>query len=194
MCSSSIPAVLLTRRAPSHTGHCKNWLRPSAAARFCSLPVVSPNAIGQEVRQAVPGVDGILGTREWANIVPCVEQLLGLELGAMVRPPGVVSVVSPMSRQPCQERRAEYRKRGMEYQRRQAREPSAYLKIADGCSAPCAFCAIPTIKGPQRSKPRNAILEEARQLVAREPRRSSSSPRIPPPMAVTWEKAMACPL
>jgi ribosomal protein S12 methylthiotransferase len=122
--------------------------------------------VGQEMRQAVPGVDGILGTREWANIVPCVEQLLGLELGAMVRPPGVVSVVSPMSRQPRQERRAEYRKRGMEYQRRQAREPSAYLKIADGCSAPCTFCAIPTIKGPQRSKPRNAILEEARQLVA----------------------------
>jgi ribosomal protein S12 methylthiotransferase len=102
---------------------------------------------GQEVRQAVPGVDGILGTREWANIVPCLEQLLGSELGAMVRPPGAASVVSPM--------------------RRQGREPSAYLKIADGCSAPCAFCAIPTIKGPQRSKPRNAVLEEARQLVAR---------------------------
>lgn len=101
---------------------------------------------GPEVRQAVPGVDGVLGTREWANIVPCVEQLLGLELGASVRPRGAVSVVSPMLRQ--------------------GQAPSAYLKIADGCSAPCAFCAIPTIKGPQRSKPRHAILEEARQLVA----------------------------
>jgi ribosomal protein S12 methylthiotransferase len=102
---------------------------------------------GQGVRRLVPGVDGVLGTREWANIVPCVEQLLGLELGARVRPPGAVSVVSPM--------------------RRRGREPSAYLKIADGCSAPCAFCAIPAIKGPQRSKPRDAILEEARQLVGR---------------------------
>jgi ribosomal protein S12 methylthiotransferase len=99
---------------------------------------------GDELRRAVPGVDGILGTREWANVVECVERLLGLVPGAEVRPKGEVSVVTPM-------------------QRREA-GPSAYLKIADGCSAPCAFCAIPLIKGAQRSKPRPAILEEARQL------------------------------
>jgi ribosomal protein S12 methylthiotransferase len=112
---------------------------------------------GQEVRRTVPGVDGILGTREWANIVPCVQQLLGLELGTAVRPPGPVSVVSPMSRHPAKNAG---RSGG-------GQEPSAYLKIADGCSAPCAFCAIPAIKGPQHSKPRHAILEEARQLVAK---------------------------
>lgn len=101
---------------------------------------------GEEVRRAVPGVDGILGTREWANVGRCVERLLGGELGAGVRPKDEVSVVTPM--------------------RRQAQGPSAYLKIADGCDAPCAFCAIPLIKGPQRSKARSAILEEACQLVA----------------------------
>jgi len=100
----------------------------------------------EELRHVVPGVDAMLGTREWANIVGCAERLLGLQPGAGVRPRDEVSVVTPM--------------------RRQARGPSAYLKIADGCSAPCAFCAIPLIKGPQRSKPRAAILEEARQLVA----------------------------
>ncbi len=99
---------------------------------------------GDELRRAVPGVDGILGTREWANIVECAARLTGLEPAAEVRPKGEVSVVTSM-------------------QRRQP-GPSAYLKIADGCSAPCAFCAIPLIKGPQRSKSRAAILEEARQL------------------------------
>jgi ribosomal protein S12 methylthiotransferase len=102
--------------------------------------------LGQEVRRAVPGVDEILGTREWAKIVPCVEGLLGMEPVAAVRPSGEASVVSTM--------------------RRQAHGPSAYLKIADGCSAPCAFCAIPAIKGPQRSKPHSAVIAEARQLVA----------------------------
>ena len=29
--------------------------------------------------------------------------------------------------------------------------PSAYLKISDGCDAPCAFCVIPKIKGGLRS-------------------------------------------
>ncbi|MBI5301938.1 MAG: 30S ribosomal protein S12 methylthiotransferase RimO [Chloroflexi bacterium] len=45
--------------------------------------------------------------------------------------------------------------------------PSAYLKIADGCDRPCTFCVIPAIKGAHRSKPEDAIIDEARDLVAR---------------------------
>jgi ribosomal protein S12 methylthiotransferase len=41
---------------------------------------------------------------------------------------------------------------------------SAYLKIADGCRRPCAFCAIPLIKGTAVSRPMQAILAEARHL------------------------------
>jgi ribosomal protein S12 methylthiotransferase len=43
---------------------------------------------------------------------------------------------------------------------------SAYLKIADGCRRPCAFCAIPLIKGTAVSRPPEAILAEARSLQA----------------------------
>ena len=41
---------------------------------------------------------------------------------------------------------------------------SAYLKIADGCRRPCAFCAIPLIKGTAVSRPVETILDEARRL------------------------------
>ena len=41
---------------------------------------------------------------------------------------------------------------------------SAYIKIADGCRRPCAFCAIPLIKGTAVSRPVEAILDEARTL------------------------------
>jgi len=41
---------------------------------------------------------------------------------------------------------------------------SAYLKIADGCRRPCAFCAIPLIKGTAVSRPVQTILAEARRL------------------------------
>jgi ribosomal protein S12 methylthiotransferase len=41
---------------------------------------------------------------------------------------------------------------------------SAYLKIADGCRRPCAFCTIPTIKGTLKSRPPGLILNEARRL------------------------------
>lgn len=41
----------------------------------------------------------------------------------------------------------------------------AYLKIADGCSNRCAYCAIPIIRGRFRSRPKEEILNEARKLV-----------------------------
>lgn len=40
----------------------------------------------------------------------------------------------------------------------------AYLKISDGCDNRCAYCAIPDIRGPFRSRPPAAIVEEARVL------------------------------
>lgn len=43
---------------------------------------------------------------------------------------------------------------------------SAYLKISEGCDHACAFCAIPRIRGPQRSRTIPSILAEARRLVA----------------------------
>lgn len=43
---------------------------------------------------------------------------------------------------------------------------SAYLKIAEGCSNHCAYCVIPKLRGKFRSRPMEAILEEARALAA----------------------------
>lgn len=41
----------------------------------------------------------------------------------------------------------------------------AYLKIAEGCSNCCTYCAIPQIRGPYRSVPMEDVLEEAKWLV-----------------------------
>ena len=43
---------------------------------------------------------------------------------------------------------------------------SAYLKISEGCDHTCAFCAIPSFRGVQRSRPIASIVEEARRLAA----------------------------
>ena len=42
----------------------------------------------------------------------------------------------------------------------------AYLKIADGCSNCCSYCAIPLIRGAYRSRPMDEILSEAAALCA----------------------------
>jgi len=47
-----------------------------------------------------------------------------------------------------------------------ARAPWAYVKIAEGCDRVCGFCAIPGFRGPQRSRSREAILDEVDALGA----------------------------
>jgi ribosomal protein S12 methylthiotransferase len=42
----------------------------------------------------------------------------------------------------------------------------AYLKIAEGCKKRCAFCIIPTIKGPLKSKPVEQVLKEFNALLS----------------------------
>ncbi len=49
-----------------------------------------------------------------------------------------------------------------------ASRPWAYVKIAEGCDRNCGFCAIPTFRGPQRSRSISAILSEVESLEAKE--------------------------
>lgn len=106
---------------------------------------------GADVVKEVPGIDGILGTRRWMDIVEVVAQLRqGKYPHAIYHLPDAPTVGQD--------------ERGA---RRVALQgASAYLKIADGCRRPCAFCAIPLIKGTAVSRPFEAILDEARQLQA----------------------------
>ena len=46
--------------------------------------------------------------------------------------------------------------------------PWAYVKIAEGCDRNCGFCAIPSFRGPQRSRDISSILDEVGQLEAQE--------------------------
>src|SRR5260221_121192 len=43
---------------------------------------------------------------------------------------------------------------------------TAYVKIAEGCDRPCAFCIIPKLRGPQRSREPESVVREARALAA----------------------------
>jgi len=47
-----------------------------------------------------------------------------------------------------------------------ARAPWAYVKVAEGCDKACGFCAIPSFRGPQRSRSIDQVLSEVDQLVA----------------------------
>jgi ribosomal protein S12 methylthiotransferase len=105
---------------------------------------------GIEVAQKVPGIDGILGTRRWMDIVQVVRELRTSSHPEPIYhlPDEAVTVGSDEH----------------ETLRASVAGASAYLKIADGCRRPCAFCAIPLIKGTAVSRPIETILDEARRL------------------------------
>jgi ribosomal protein S12 methylthiotransferase len=52
--------------------------------------------------------------------------------------------------------------------RPRSESPWAYVKVAEGCDRACGFCAIPSFRGPQRSRSIDSILAEVEQLDARE--------------------------
>ena len=108
---------------------------------------------GAGLAQSVPGLDGVLGTRRWMDIVDVVERL------RTRRTP------EPLYHLPSEAATVGGDEHGA--LRAAVQGASAYLKIADGCRRPCAFCAIPLIKGTAVSRPPEVIVAEARQLAAR---------------------------
>jgi threonylcarbamoyladenosine tRNA methylthiotransferase MtaB len=48
----------------------------------------------------------------------------------------------------------------------QAARTRGFVKVQDGCDCHCAYCIIPTVRGPARSRPASAILAEAARRVA----------------------------
>ena len=101
------------------------------------------------VAQEVPGVDGVLGTRRWMDIVDVIHTLRA------EKPPAVLYHLPDAPTVGTDEHGV---------LRAAIQGGSSYLKIADGCRRPCAFCAIPAIKGTAVSRPPEVILEEVRTL------------------------------
>ena len=104
---------------------------------------------GVEVARKVPGIDGILGTRRWMDIVQVVREVRkGPHPEPVYHLPEVATVGTDEN----------------DALRVSVAGASAYIKVADGCRRPCAFCAIPLIKGTAVSRSVESIINEARKL------------------------------
>ena len=104
---------------------------------------------GAELTKQVSGLDGIIGTRRWMDIVDLVQRLRSTPNPQPIYHLPAAPVVG------SDEHGA---------MRTAIQGASAYLKIADGCRRPCAFCAIPLIKGTAVSRPIESIVREAQNL------------------------------
>jgi len=96
--------------------------------------------------QEIPEIDLLLGVNQYDQLPAAIEKALSGKRLSL-----------------CQDTGAYYE------HRRVLTTPSysAYIRIGEGCSNRCTFCAIPLIRGPYRSREESAILREIRDLASR---------------------------
>ncbi|MDE2951185.1 MAG: 30S ribosomal protein S12 methylthiotransferase RimO [Chloroflexota bacterium] len=105
---------------------------------------------GEILAQEAPGLDGVIGTRRWMDIFDLISRLRERK-----HP-------EPLYHLPTDAKVVGLEEKGV--LRASVQGAYAYLKIADGCRRPCAFCAIPRIKGTAVSRPLRSIVAEAVRL------------------------------
>ncbi len=94
---------------------------------------------GAELRAEVPEIDAVFGAEQWSGIGEYARTVVPVDL---TPPPFDIPETAATPR------------------------TSAYLKISDGCNAPCSFCIIPKMKGALHSTPAHELVAEARRLAA----------------------------
>jgi len=104
------------------------------------LPQRTPELFGAD-----SGIDAVLGIDPASSIVDTVNAVLENKVVSDVR-----TISSTWTEHPA----------------RMLSTPGwmAYLKVSDGCTNRCAYCTIPDIRGPFRSRPEEMVVEEARRL------------------------------
>jgi len=99
----------------------------------------------KELSSEMPEVDQFIGTDEVGAIAKAISGTLA-RLSVVDTPAYLYDDAAP---------------------RRRSQAPhSAYVKIAEGCDRPCAFCIIPKLRGPQRSRAPESVMREARDLAS----------------------------
>ncbi len=104
---------------------------------------------GEALLTEFPGVDAVLGTGQWREVVRAAHHVLGGSEERLVRtefPGGALDALSP---------------RALSTPRH-----IAYLKISEGCDHRCTFCIIPHLRGDQQSKPLADLVAEAKKLAS----------------------------
>src|SRR2546423_863268 len=148
-------------------------LTPARSAAAADLVVVNTCAFIEAARQE--SIDTVLALADARKggarlvVTGCMAERYGAELAAAL--PEVDAVVGFAGEGSISEVVLRRPPKGgpralLELPRPAPSAPWAYVKVAEGCDRTCAFCAIPSFRGKQRSRAPESILAEARALVA----------------------------
>lgn len=120
----------------------------------------------EEIARDMPELAGVFGNRRPEKIAEFLEELAGEEQGdSSAHDDSVPRSMAARWLAPVGE--PEWHSRPARRPRLYSPEGTAYVKIAEGCTHNCAFCAIPQIRGGLRSRPVEAIVAEVQELLNR---------------------------
>ncbi len=146
-------------------------LTPALAPEAADLVVVNTCAFIEEARQESIDVVLALAERKHADaelvVTGCMAERYGEELaGALPEVDAVAGFGVPITlgRKPGGTPLPAFDL--LNLPRPASAVPWAYVKVAEGCDKACGFCAIPSFRGPQRSRSFDQILAEVDELVA----------------------------
>jgi len=113
-----------------------------------------------ELAKDIPEIDHILGSSDFPSIAKALEAARPAPSGAKAktRAKGKALPVIQVAETPA------YIYDHDTPRVRIGAPHSAYVKIAEGCDRPCAFCIIPKLRGPQRSRGIDDIVAEVAAL------------------------------
>lgn len=100
-----------------------------------------------EIQKEMPEIDGIIGTTAYDTVAQVVEQTLAGKTAVSMK-------------------ELSYIPSGLTDRIRSGAGHVGYLKIGEGCSKNCSYCAIPSMRGRYRSVPMEELIEEAVKLTA----------------------------
>ena len=108
-----------------------------------------------EIEEAIPEVDAVIGTTGYTEIVKILDQLLDKSEIEHEEEHSLLSCCPSIDLLPASLSDKRVVTTG---------GYTAYLKIAEGCNKRCTYCVIPYIRGHYRSFPMEDLLEEAERL------------------------------
>lgn len=106
---------------------------------------------GEDLKQSIPELDAVFGISDYSGVPAVVRKIVN---GTTRRFVATVDGGKPKSARTDQKRMLLTPK------------SFAYLRISEGCDHKCTFCAIPSMRGRNRSKPMDVLVEEAQNLAA----------------------------
>ena len=146
-------------------------LARAESAEVADLVVVNTCAFIEEARQESIDVVLALAERKHANaelvVTGCMAERYGEELATALPEVDVVAgfgVPVTLGRKPGAVPLPAFDL--LNLPRPASAVPWAYVKVAEGCDKACGFCAIPSFRGPQRSRTSDQIITEVDELAA----------------------------